>query len=100
MVTRGKGGIFKPKKLFSLSKHPILPVEESTSVSKALQCHQWKQAMSEEFTALMNNGTWSLVPSQPHFNVIGNKWLFHLKRNSDGSIARYKARLVAKGFHQ
>ena len=23
-----------------------------------------------------------------------------LKRNSDGSIARYKAHLVAKGFHQ
>jgi len=56
--------------------------------------------MSEEFTALMNNGTWSLVLSQPHFNVIGNKWVFHLKRNPDGSIARYKAWLVAKGFHQ
>jgi len=78
-----------------VSKHPIFPVEEPTSVSKALQCHQWKQAMSEEFTDLMNNGTWSLVPSQPHFNVIGNKWVFRFKRNPNGSIARYKARLVA-----
>jgi hypothetical protein len=56
--------------------------------------------MSEEFTALMTNGTWSLVPPQPQFNVIGNKWVFRLKRNPDGSVARYKARLVAKGFHQ
>ena len=56
--------------------------------------------MSEEFTALMNNSTRSLVLSQPHFNVIENKWVFRLKRNSNGLIARYKARLVAKGFHQ
>ena len=42
----------------------------------------------------------SLNTSQPHFNVIGNKWVFHLKRNLDGLIARYKAWLVAKGFHQ
>nr|XP_048323011.1 uncharacterized mitochondrial protein AtMg00810-like [Ziziphus jujuba var. spinosa] len=33
-------------------------------------------------------------------NLIGNKWLFRLKRNLDGSIRRYKARLKAKGFHQ
>jgi hypothetical protein len=31
---------------------------------------------------------------------VGCKWVFKLKRNSDGSISRYKARLVAKGFHQ
>lgn len=91
MITRGKAGIFKPKKLFSVSKHPLPPADEPTCASKALQCHEWKQAMSEEFTALMTNGTWSLVPNQPHFNVIGNKWVFHLKRNPDGSIARHKA---------
>lgn len=56
--------------------------------------------MSDEFTTLIENGTWSLVPPQPYFNIIGHKWVFWLKRNPDGSIARYKARLVAKGFHQ
>src|ERR1044072_5123571 len=48
----------------------------------------------------MKNGNWNLVPPEPHFNIIGNKWIFCLKRNPDGSIARYKARLVSKGFHQ
>jgi len=31
---------------------------------------------------------------------IGLKWVFKLKRNSDGSINNYKARLVAKGYVQ
>ena len=29
-----------------------------------------------------------------------SKWVFKLKRNPDGSIARYKARLVARGLTQ
>lgn len=48
----------------------------------------------------MANVTWSLVPNQPHLIVIGNKRVFRLKRNSDGSIARHKAGLVSKGVHQ
>ena len=32
--------------------------------------------------------------------MVGCKWVFKLKHNSDGSISRYRARLVAKGFHQ
>ncbi|KAK9157808.1 hypothetical protein Scep_004382 [Stephania cephalantha] len=28
------------------------------------------------------------------------KWIFSIKRNSDGTINRYKARLLAKGFKQ
>ena len=31
---------------------------------------------------------------------MGNKWVFHIKQNPDGTIAWYKARLVAKGFRQ
>jgi hypothetical protein len=31
---------------------------------------------------------------------LGCRWVFDIKRNKDGSVARYKARLVAKGFTQ
>lgn len=33
-------------------------------------------------------------------NVIGCKWVFHVKRKADGSMERYKACMVAKGFNQ
>ncbi|MDV3193983.1 MAG: reverse transcriptase domain-containing protein, partial [Sweet potato little leaf phytoplasma] len=56
--------------------------------------------MDTEYNALLSNATWTLVPPSPHLNVVGNKWVFRIKYNSDGSIQRHKARLVAKGFHQ
>lgn len=46
------------------------------------------------------NGTWSVTSLPPGKNVVGCKWVFTIKYNSDGTIERYKARLVAKGFTQ
>jgi hypothetical protein len=56
--------------------------------------------MADEFHALIQNGTWTLVAPHPSMNIIGCKWVFRIKRKADGSIDRYKARLVSKGFHQ
>ncbi|GJY73151.1 retrovirus-related pol polyprotein from transposon TNT 1-94 [Tanacetum coccineum] len=55
--------------------------------------------MDQEFNALMQNGTWELVPRDNHI-PIGCKWVFRVKRNQNGTISKYKARLVAKGFLQ
>ena len=52
------------------------------------------------FKHFKDNRPRSLVPAPPHINLVGCKWFFKLKLNSDGSISRYKARPVAKGFHQ
>ena len=41
-----------------------------------------------------------MVSLPPDKNVVGCKWVYKVKRNSDGSIARFKARLVAKGYLQ
>jgi len=56
--------------------------------------------MNEEFDALFQNGTWSLISPSLAMYVVGCKWVFRIKRKADGQIERYKTRLVAKGFHQ
>ena len=76
--------------------HPIEP----TCFTKASKDPHWIRAMNEEFNALLQNKTWTLVPRPSHSKPIGCKWIYRIKHNPDGSIERYKARLVAKGFNQ
>lgn len=76
------------------------PSTEPTHHHDAMRIPHWRAAMEAEFQALLRNETWKLVPPRPGINVIDSKWVFKIKRRSDGSIERYKARLVAKGFKQ
>ena len=56
--------------------------------------------MADEFQALIDNGTWRLVPRPPGANVVSGKWIFKHKYHSDGTLARHKARWVVRGFSQ
>lgn len=55
--------------------------------------------MEDEFQASMTTHTRHLVPPCFSHNVLGCKWVFKTKHNSDGFVQRRKARLVAKGYH-
>ena len=79
--------------------HPIPTTIEPNTHNQALKDPKWRHAMDQEFNALMQNGTWELVPPNSH-TPIGCKWVFRVKRNPDGTVSKYKARLVAKGFLQ
>lgn len=70
-----------------------------TRVDDALATPVWKTTMDCEFQALSTNRTWDLVPLPPNTNLVGCKWVFQIKWNTNGSVNRYKARLVAKRFH-
>ncbi|CAL1353625.1 unnamed protein product [Linum trigynum] len=100
MRTRAQSGIHKPKRLFSALFTTWAPPLEPRSVNEAMQYAEWDSALRTEHNALLRNHTWDLVPRQPHFNVLGNKWVYRIKHHSDGSINLFKCRLVAKGFHQ
>ena len=78
---------------------PIEP-RSYTEALKSPEAEQWSVAMQEEFTALLANNTWTLVPRPEGAHVIPTMWTYKLKKNPDGSIARYKARLVARGDKQ
>jgi histone deacetylase 1/2 len=73
---------------------------EPQNLKDALSDKNWKQAMQEEYDALIAKKTWHLVPPSSKKNVIDCKWVYRIKKHADGSIDRYKARLVAKGFKQ
>jgi hypothetical protein len=101
--TRLQNAIRKPKLrtngTVSYSVERMSTVEPHSHID-ALKHPLWRQAMNDEFAALIRNQTWHLVPPRSGINVIDSKWVFKLKHKPDGSIDRYKARLVAKGFKQ
>jgi hypothetical protein len=73
---------------------------EPENITEAFGHADWKKAMHDEYSALMRNEMWHLVPVKEGKNIIDCKWVYKVKRKSDGTIDRYKARLVAKGFKQ
>ncbi|GAU24468.1 hypothetical protein TSUD_319450 [Trifolium subterraneum] len=78
----------------------LLADQEPNNYAQASQHECWVKAMKDELTALANNHTWVIVDLPKNVKPIGSKWVYKLKRKTDGSIDRYKARLVAKGYNQ
>ena len=56
--------------------------------------------MIKEMNTLEANGTWDLVNLPVGKKANSWKWVFVIKVNPDGSIARLKAHLIAKGYAQ
>ncbi|KAL6324620.1 hypothetical protein AAG906_013433 [Vitis piasezkii] len=95
MTTRAKNNITKPIQKLNLHTHkPTFQTTTPTSISQALKDQNWRQAMSEEYDALVRNGTWELVPPEDITNLVGCKWIFRIKRNFDGSIDSTKLALL------
>jgi hypothetical protein len=77
-----------------------LHYHEPQSYKEASTNSHWQQAMQEELHALEKTHTWDLVDPPFDKTLVGCKWVYKIKTNSDGSIECYKARLVAKWFTQ
>jgi hypothetical protein len=91
------------------------PENEPRTYNAALrspQAREWKEAMRQEWQALVENHTFDIVQGTKSGNTvdesmadtaieepIGCKWVYRRKINPDGST-RYKARLVIKGYEQ
>ena len=78
----------------------VAEVREPESYAEAAKDANWRAAMEEEMHALAENETWDLVDAPKGVKLIGCRWLYKVKYNTDGSFNRYKARLVAKGYPQ
>ncbi|MFS7982428.1 putative RNA-directed DNA polymerase [Helianthus anomalus] len=99
ITTRSMTGVFKPKAPLNLhTSTPISPLPKTPT--EALTNPDWKNAMVDEFQALIDNKTWELVPRTPSMNIVRSMWIFRHKKNANGSLERYKARLVCDGRSQ
>jgi len=70
---------------------------------KSANAPEWQAAIAKELKGLLDLGVWELIPrsSLPKgANVMRNHWVFAVKRNADGTIAKFKARMVADGNTQ
>jgi hypothetical protein len=96
----------KPRKIFDpsalVAQAESFPTEPE-SYKEALaspDAQLWLQAMKEEYNSLRLNDTWTLVRLPRGARLVDSRWVYRLKYNPDGTIARHKARFVAKGYSQ
>jgi histone deacetylase 1/2 len=79
----------------------LCAIGEPKDFSEALENANWHKEMDEKYEALMKNKTWYLVPTPPgNKNIIDYKWVYKVKKNSDGTIERYKYLLSRQTFKQ
>nr|GEY55389.1 ribonuclease H-like domain-containing protein [Tanacetum cinerariifolium] len=60
----------------------------------------WRNAMYDEYNALVKYGTCLLVPRLTGVNMVHSMWLFKHKFHADETLSRYKARIFANGSSQ
>lgn len=93
----------RPPDRFSETANLISIDSEPETYKKALEdshSHEWLNAMQSEYDSLQKHGTWILVDRPKDRKIIKCKWVYKVKKNTNGEIVKYKARLVAKGFTQ
>ena len=93
-VRNGSGRPSKIQKYIISYINPVQVVKDALNGPEAVK---WREALDNEYQALIKNGTWILTEPPKDARVIKTKWVL-TKKNEDG--VRYKARLVARGFAQ
>eukprot|EP00253_Pinus_taeda_P020612 PITA_20612 len=73
---------------------------EPSSYDEAASQQVWREAMQEEYSSIMKNDVWEVVPRPESKSLVTSRWLYKVKHAADGSIEKLKVRFVARGFSQ
>ena len=99
-LTRLQSDTIQPINYRNLTADHTVASHVPSNYCSTLADPNWRAAMADEFQALMDNGTWRLVPRPSDANVVTGRWLWKVKYNSDGTLSKHKARWVARGYNQ
>jgi hypothetical protein len=70
---------------------------EPSSFQEAVDQQVWWDAMVE-YTSIMKNDVWDIVPRLEGKSIVTSRWLYKIKHVADGNIEKFKARFVVRGF--
>nr|XP_042910013.1 uncharacterized protein LOC122271756 [Parasteatoda tepidariorum] len=71
-----------------------------SDAQKLPERNRWNKAMEKELNIMNEKKVWEIVDKPPNAKVIGNRWVYAVKRDENNNVKQYKARLVAQGFRQ
>nr|GEY56074.1 ribonuclease H-like domain-containing protein [Tanacetum cinerariifolium] len=98
-VLKRDHGAFRPaQRPFYFNKISVSPLPKS--YRDAFNDSNWQNTTRDEYTTLIKNKTWTLVPRPSDTNIVRCMWIFRHKYLANGAFSRYKARLVADGSTQ
>lgn len=72
-------GIYKKKTYVYQFVHDLDHIEP-LFVKQALSNTNWTCVMEKELTSLSRKNTWTLIPVSLTMNIVGNMWIFKLKK--------------------
>ncbi|KAF0727747.1 hypothetical protein Ae201684_014263 [Aphanomyces euteiches] len=84
----------------STSRERILEPSTMREMLSSQEVNEWKQAMDEEYQALIDNRVWRLSELPTGRKALKSKWIWKVKYLPNGEVERFKARLCIKGFLQ
>lgn len=78
----------------------FLATEEPTTYYEAATETMWQEAMQKELESIEKNKTLALTNLPSGQKPVGLKWVFKLKKTSEGNVIKHKGRLASKGYVQ
>ncbi|KAI3499752.1 hypothetical protein L1887_35561 [Cichorium endivia] len=73
---------------------------EPKNVKDAFDHPDWIEALQMELEEFERNKVWRLIPKPANASIVGLKWVYRNKLDTEGNVVWNKASLVVKGYCQ
>jgi hypothetical protein len=91
-------GVHTRRQFLYQTKVKLLSQIEPSSIKEACKYENWVNSMNEELDQIEKNQTWELVPRPKIKIIIGTKWVYKNKINTNGKVIKNKGILLCKWY--